>query len=121
MAPSHSTLIAALHRLSESNRALRLRLEENEDLIRQALTMLSEGATAVDGLEKISIYDAQQAADAAMTRLFDARHQLRKVVVCDAVEGGMSVEQLATMFHVRPDLISSYVAEGANRFLAGFP
>lgn len=110
-----SALSSALAELSESNRALRLRLEENEHLIRRALEMMSENVRTSVVLEEIPVYAAEIAADAAMMNLFEARDRVRKVVICDGLEDGMSVEQLAAMFHRAPDLVSSYVAERSNR------
>ena len=112
---SDSPVIEALRHLSESNRAMRDRLQENGELIERALDMLAEGATTADGLRAISFYEAQQAADSAMTELFDARHQLRQLLICEAIDDGMSFEQLASMFRIRPELIGSYRAEGATR------
>ena len=111
-----SALASALVQLSDSNRALRLRLEENENLIRRALVMTSESVGASAVVEEIQVYAAQMAVDEAMVALFDARDRVRKVVICEGIEDGMTVEQLAVMFHVSPDLISSYVAERSNKF-----
>jgi len=111
-----SALRSALAQLSVSNRALRLHLEENESLIRRALEMISEDVSISVVLEEIPVYAAEIASDAAMMNLFEARDRVRKVVICDGLEDGMSVEQLAAMFHRAPDLVSSYVAERSNRF-----
>jgi hypothetical protein len=78
--------------------------------------MMSENLSTSAVLEEIPVYAAEIAADAAMMNLFEARDRVRKVVICDALEDGMTVEQLAAMFHRAPDLISSYVAERSNRF-----
>jgi hypothetical protein len=113
---SRSSLRSALVQLSDCNRALRLRLEENENLISRALAMLSENVTVSAVLQELPVYAAEIAADEAMMALFEARDRVRKVVICEALDDGMSVEQLAAMFHRAPDLISSYVAERSNRF-----
>jgi hypothetical protein len=73
--------------------------------------MTSEGMRASALLEELPVYAAQTAADDTMMALFEARDQLRKVVICEALEDGMTIEQLAAMFHLSPDLVSSYVAE----------
>jgi hypothetical protein len=112
---SDSPVIEALRHLSECNRAMRDRLQENCELIQRAMDMLAAGASTAEGLRTISVYDAQQAADSAMTELFDARHQLRQVLIFEAIDDGMSFEQLASMFRIRPELIGSYRAEGVTR------
>lgn len=111
-----SPLTSALLHLSDSIRALRLRLEENEGLVGRALAMTNEGAGASVVLGEIPAYAAQMAADEAMIALFEARDQVRKVVISAGLEDGMTVEQLATMFHLSPDVISAYVAERSNWF-----
>lgn len=111
-----SALASALAQLADANRALRLRLEENESLIRRAVALTSEGVSTSAVLEEIPVHAAQVAADEAMMVLFDARDRVRKVVICEGLEDGMTIEQLAAMFHVSPDLISSYVAERSNKF-----
>lgn len=116
MPQSRSSLRSALVQLSDSNRALRLRLEENENLISRALAMLGENVTVSAVLHELPVYAAEIAADEVMMALFEARDRVRKVVICEALDDGMSVEQLAAMFHRTPDLISSYVAELSNRF-----
>jgi hypothetical protein len=78
--------------------------------------MTSEGVNAAIMLKNIAIYEGQVAADEAMMGLFEARDRVRKIVVCDALENGMTIEELAIMFHLAPDLISSYAAEGSNKF-----
>ncbi len=108
---SPSALGSALHDLADANRAMRLRLEENEELLHKATAMTSEGMRASALLEELPVYAAQTAADDTMMALFEARDQLRKVVICEALEDGMTIEQLAAMFHLSPDLVSSYVAE----------
>jgi hypothetical protein len=111
-----SALASALAQLCDSNRAVRFRLEENEGLIRRAMEMTSENAGAAAVLAEIPVHAAQKAADEAMMDLFDARDHVRKVIICEGLEDGLTVEQLATMFHLSPDLISSYVAERSNKF-----
>ena len=78
--------------------------------------MTNEGVSASAVLEEIPVYEAQKAADEAMMVLFDARDRVRKIVICEGLEDGMTFEQLASMFHLSPDLISSYVAERSNKF-----
>jgi K+-transporting ATPase c subunit len=56
---SQSALTSALANLSDSNRALRLRLEDNENLIRNALAMLSENVSASAVLEEIPVHAAE--------------------------------------------------------------
>jgi hypothetical protein len=112
---SDSPVIEALRQLAESNRAMSDRLQENSELIERGLDMLADGATTADALRAIFVFEAQQAADAAMTELFDARHRLRQLLICEAIDDGMSFEQLASMFRIRPELIGSYRAEGATR------
>ena len=112
---SDSPVIEALRHLSECNRAMRDRLQENGELIQRGLDLLAEGATTADALRAFSVYEAQQTADAAMTELFDARHRLRQLLICEAIDDGMSFEQLASMFHIRPELIGSYRAERVTR------
>ena len=73
--------------------------------------MTKEGAGASALLREIPAYAAQMAADEAMIALFEARDRTRKVVICEGLEDGMTVEQLATMFHLSPDVISAYVAQ----------
>ena len=116
MPQQRSALTAALTQLCDSNRALRLRLEENESLIRRAMAMTSESVTASAVLEEIPVHAAQMAADEAMIDLFDTRDRVRKVVICEGLEDGMTIKELATMFHLSPDQISSYVAERSNKF-----
>ncbi len=116
MQPPRSALTTALLRLEESNRAMRLQLGENEKLLQRAMAMTSEGMRASVLLDELPVYDAQMAVDDAMMVLFEARDQLRKVVICEALEDGMTIEQLAAMFHLSPNLVSSYVAEHANLF-----
>lgn len=78
--------------------------------------MTSEGMRASVLLKELPVYEAQIAVDDTMMALFEARDQLRKVVICEALEDGMTIEQLASMFHLSPNLVSSYVAEYANLF-----
>jgi hypothetical protein len=78
--------------------------------------MTNESVNSSAMLEEIPIYVSQVAADNAMMVLFDARDRVRKVVICEGLEDGMTVEQLAAMFHLSPDVISSYVAERSNKF-----
>ena len=78
--------------------------------------MDSESVSASAILREIPIHAAQRAADEAMMDLFDARDRVRKVIICEGLEDGMGVEQLASTFHLSPDLISSYVAERSNKF-----
>ena len=111
-----SALASALLHLSDSNRALRLRLEDNERIIRRVLAMTSEGVGAASVLEEVHVFEAQAAADDAMMVLFEARDQIRKVIICEGLEDGMTVERLAGMFHLSPGLISSYAAERSNVF-----
>ena len=115
---SDSPVIEALRQLAESNRAMSDRLQENSELIERGLDMLADGATTADALRAIFVFEAQQAADAAMTELFDARHRLRQLLICEAIDDGMSFEQLASMFHIRPELIGSYRAERVTRMRA---
>jgi fructose-1,6-bisphosphatase len=112
----HCALPSALAELLDSNRALRLCLEENEKLILKAQAMTDRGVNASTVLQEIEVYKAQVAADETMVALFDARDRVRKVVICEGLEDGMTVEQLAAMFHLSPDLISAYVAERSNKF-----
>lgn len=116
MPQPRSVLFSALAQLSDANRALQLRLEENQSLIRKALAMTSKGVSVSAVLEEIPVHAAQMAADDAMVVLFEARDRARKVVICEGIEDGMTVEQVAAMFHASPDLIGSYVAEGSNKF-----
>lgn len=78
--------------------------------------MTDEGTGASVLLGAIPAYAAQMAADEAMIALFEARDQIRKVVICEGLEDGMTVEQLAAMFHLSPDVICAYVAERSNWF-----
>ncbi len=116
MPQPHSALGSALAHLCESNRALRRCLEQNEGVLLEAHAMTSGGVNASAILKEIPFHAAQTTADEAMMALFEARDRVRKIVVCEALEDGMTVEQLATMFHLSPDLISAYVAEGSNKF-----
>jgi hypothetical protein len=113
---TRSPLASAVAHLCDANRALRLRLEENEGLMSTALAMTSEGVSAPAILDAIDVHAAQQAADEAMVVLFDARDRVRKVAIGEGLEDGMSVEQLAQTFHLSPDQIGAYVAERSNRF-----
>ena len=115
-----SALASALTQLCDSNRALQLQLKENESLIRRAMAMTSESVTASAVLEEIPVHAAQMAADEAMIDLFDARDRVRKVIICEGLEDGMTIKELATMFHLSPDQISSYVAERSNKFCSMF-
>ena len=111
-----SALVSALGQLCDSNRALRLCLEDNESIIRRALEMTSEGVGASAVLEEIPVHSAQVVTDEAMMDLFDARDRVRKVLICEGLDDGMTVEQLVAAFHLSPDLVSSYVAERSNKF-----
>lgn len=111
-----SALASALLDLSDSNRALRLCLEENEKIIRRALEMTDEGVSVPAMLDELPVYEGQKASDEAMMALYEARDRIRKVIICEGLEAGLTVEQLAAMFHLSPDLISSYLAERSNWF-----
>jgi hypothetical protein len=63
--------------------------------------MTSEGMSAAAVLDEIRVYAAQMAADEAMMVLFEARDRVRKVVICEGIEDGMTVEQLAAFFMCR--------------------
>lgn len=121
MPSSRSTLGSALLHLSDSNRAMRVSLEENEKLLRRAMAMTSEGMRAAAMLKELPVHAAQRAVDEAMMTLFEARDQLRKVVICEALEDGMTIEQLAAMFELSPGLVSAYVAEHSNWFTLNDP
>ena len=111
-----SALASALRDLSVSNRALRRCLEENEKIIRRALEMTDEGVSVPAMLDELPVYEGQKPSDEAMMALYEARDRIRKVTICEGLEAGLTVEQLAAMFHLSPDLISSYVAERSNWF-----
>jgi hypothetical protein len=113
---SQSALSSGLLDVADANRAMRLRLEENEKLLRRAMALTSEGVRASGVLKELPIHEAQKAVDEAMMALFEARDQLRKAVICEALEDGMTVEQLAAMFELSPDLVSAYVVEHSNFF-----
>ena len=57
--------------------------------------MTSESVIAAAMLNEIPVYEAQMAADEAKVVLFEARDRVRKVVICEGIEDGMTVEQLA--------------------------
>ncbi len=117
MPHAQSALVAALVQLSDANRTVRHRFEQSNELLDNALSMVSEGMSPTEALRVLPILATQQAADASVAALFEARHHVRKVAVCEALRDGMSIEELATIFDVRPDLVASYAAEGSNTFL----
>ncbi len=78
--------------------------------------MTDEGVSVPAMLDELPVYEGQKASDEAMMALYEARDRIRKVIICEGLEAGLTVEQLAAMFHLSPDLISSYLAERSNWF-----
>jgi hypothetical protein len=66
-------------------------------------------------LGRFSVYEAESAANERATDLFHARQHLRRVVVGAAIDDGVSIEELASEFHVSIDLIASYSMDLSNR------
>jgi hypothetical protein len=66
-------------------------------------------------LRKLPIRSAESTANEAANELFRARLNLRKVTVCAALDDGMSVEELAHMFGVTPDMVMTISLEQSNR------
>lgn len=112
---SNPRLEEALARVSNANVALRLSLQENHDLLKEAVTLLEIGQPLTEMLRKLPVRSSETAANEAANELFRARLNLRKVTVCAALEDGMSVEELAHMFDVTPDMVMTFSLEQSNR------
>ena len=110
-----SALEDALAELIAANDAARARLEASKAMLLEATDMLHSGTSVPDTIRILAVHDFEVAAIASMNELMSARRKLRRIVVGAAVEAGMPLEELASMFEVRPDLLASYVAEQAHR------
>ena len=108
MASVNPALHNALVRVSAANAVLRLRLEENDGLVGQAISMNDSGSTAREILDALPIQQSMQAADDALMSLVEARDHLRTVTVHAALTSGMDADELAERFEVPREVIDSF-------------
>jgi hypothetical protein len=111
MATHRQVVQDALNRVQVANVALRTQLEENDRLASKAQGLLTGGTSVSDTLSGLPVSISQDAADVAMTNLLAARQHLRKAVIHAASSEGMTIEELALHFNVRPDLVATYLAD----------
>lgn len=101
----------ALERLLAANRHLRHQLERYDAVLVEGREMVDSGARVSEALVMVPPLDARRAAEAAISALFEARHELRRAVVYATLQEGMTVDAIAATLEVSAHVICALAAE----------
>jgi ribosome-binding protein aMBF1 (putative translation factor) len=107
MADSVEHVLTAIAYLKNANRHLRVNLETNEQILAEAELRLKQGSSVTSTLRLLPSLSDRQAAELAVTELYNARHNMRRAVVAAALKEGMSVGELANRIELTPEQVQT--------------
>ena len=107
MAEPVEHVLTAIAYLKNANRHLRVNLENNEQILAAAELRLKQGSTITSTLRLLPSLSDRQAAEVAVTELYNARHNMRRAVVAAALNEGMSVGELANRIELTPEQVQT--------------
>ena len=107
MADSVEHVLTAIAYLKNANRHLRVNLETNEQILAEAELRLKRGSSITSTLRLLPSLSDRQAAEVAVTELYNARHNMRRAVVAAALNEGMSVGELANRIDLTPEQVQT--------------
>ncbi len=73
--------------------------------------MLADGTGVARTLRTIPSIDAWTAAEVAVTELYEARHEVRWVVMGAVLDEGMTVADVAASFGIPPEQVVGYARD----------
>ena len=104
-------LDGALEAMLSANRDLRHELERYEAMLLDGAEKVEAGASLCEALADVPPLSARRATEAAITRLFEARHRLRRAVVYAVLREGMTIDAIAATLEVSAHMVCAIAAE----------
>jgi len=104
-------LEGAIQALLEANRHLRRQLKAYEDVLEEGLARARGGLSIQDAMRTVPPVAARNAAEAAITELFETRRHVRRAVIAATLQDGLPVEEIAAVFEIPIDVVYAIAAE----------
>ena len=102
-------LTNAIAKLINANERMRVNLEANAVVLKQALMRLKEGTELGDALHLLPSADQRAMAMHTLANLVDSREELSVTLVNVALDSGMSLDVLAERLGLSPDEVAATV------------
>jgi len=100
-------LTNSIVKLINANERMRVNLESNAVVLKQALLRLKDGTDFADALHILPGADQRAMAVQALDALVDARRELSVNLVAAALGSGMSLEELAERLELGADEVAA--------------
>ena len=110
MADLMGPLPRAIVSLINANERLRVNLEANAVVLKQALVLVRDGTDISDALYLLPAGSQRAASDQALDALLRARDGLRSALIAAALDAGISVDELVNRLEVTPEQVRSIAA-----------
>jgi hypothetical protein len=101
----------ALDAMLAANRELRNQLERYDAMLLEGADKVRAGASISEALVMVPTLAARRASEAAMTAVFEARHQLRRATVYATLRDGMTIDAVAATLEVSAHMVCAIAAE----------